>query len=65
MRNTPFRLRAKFNGDDYPPDQCAVVRCTSRPAVDDASKSIWDCRVPLCDRHWTQRCEEENTCPTE
>ena len=64
MHDSPFRLRAKPAGDDYPSDQCAAVRCTARPVVDDDSRTIWDCRVPLCDKHLELRSpEEEDSCP--
>ena len=60
MRSPPFRLRTKPVKDDYPSNQCAAVRCTAKPVVDDDSKTVWDCRVPLCDRHWEQRSEDES-----
>lgn len=53
----PFTLKTKRARDDYPPDQCAAVRCTAETELVDASRAVWPEVVPLCSRHWELRSE--------
>ena len=65
-----MRLKTKTRREPYPPRECAASRCHEEPAVivvgriDDGgivatAPEIPEAdreRVPLCDRHWTERC---------
>jgi hypothetical protein len=39
--------------------ECAASRCHEPAAVVDASGTFWKGSVPLCDRHWTERCAKD------
>jgi len=36
---------------------CAAARCNLPSTVIDGSKVIWKHDTPLCDRHWSDRCD--------
>ena len=58
-----FRLKSKPESDEYPPDICAASRCTATPMVVDASGAVWAGKTPLCDAHWTHRCDWQDAQP--
>lgn len=49
-----MKLKIKGARAVYPPEVCAASRCTSEPAIYVEERGA---RIPLCDRHWTIRCE--------
>jgi hypothetical protein len=66
------KLKTKNKGASYEPAMCAASRCATEPAlivvgivrdgqVYPAACEMLDAKrepVPLCDRHWHERCEE-------
>lgn len=52
----PFKLKRKPAEETFDRDNCCVQRCGYPATVVDATHNFYPEELPLCDRHWTQRC---------
>jgi hypothetical protein len=54
------KLKRKKKREEYPDRVCAASRCKRKAFMVDATYKVWpNDRVPLCERHWEQRCGVE------
>ena len=55
-----MKLRPRPKKENRDPNQCSASRCNAEPSIIDATCKLDDCDVHLCQKHWKQRCDEDD-----